>query len=45
MQEVIMEKWSDLRYVLMVLLTGFSGREAKNDLVSGLSNWTNAIVI
>ena len=34
-----MEKWSDLRYVLMVLLTGFSSREAKNDLVSGLSNW------
>jgi hypothetical protein len=35
------EKWSDLRYVLMVLLTGFSSREAKNDLVFGLSNWTN----
>ena len=40
-----MEKWSDLSHILMVVLTGFSSGEAKDDLVFGLSNWTNAIVI
>lgn len=38
LKEVIVEKWSDLGYILMTVLTEFIGGGTKDDLVFGLSN-------
>lgn len=45
MWEVMVKKWSDLRHILIVGLTGFANGEAKDDLVFGLRNWLSAIAI